>query len=62
MVNGLLFHSQQWPILNFSFEYPHIVQLTGNEHKEKINLGKLFDLTPNSQNKHKQCMADSKES
>ena len=44
------FHSQEWPISNFSLQYHYIVKKTGDENQEKINQGILFDLTPNSQN------------
>ena len=31
------FHSQEWPISNFSLQYQYIFKQTGGEIKEKIN-------------------------
>ena len=44
------FHSQEWPVSNFSLQYLYIVKKTGDENQEKINQGILFDLTPYSLN------------
>ena len=35
------FHSQEWPISNFSLQYHYIVKQTGDENKEKNQLGDL---------------------
>ena len=31
------FHSQEWPVSNFSLQYLYIVKKTGDENQEKIN-------------------------